>query len=137
MRPCIIGYLIGDVVSEIQTVETDIAVIHRLRDMDIGPLFLLCTQLCRHFLYEITKLAVSSFQLLSCRSAFYLVVIQGLDVIHCLIFCHILCRLVQAFPDDLLQDILIGRCPGIVHTFQVCCVLYREQLIQPESLTDE
>ena len=137
VRPRIIGYLIGDVVSEIQTVETDIAVIHRLRDMDISPLLLLCTQLCGDLFDEIAEFAVSSFQLLFCRSAFYLVVIQGLDVIHCLIFRHILCRFVQAFPDDLLQDILIGRCPGIVHTFQMRCILYREQLIQPESLTDE
>ena len=137
VHPCMIGDLIGDVVSEIQTVETDIAVIHRLRDMDIGPLFLLCTQLCSDLFDEIAEFAVSSFQLLFCRSAFYLVVIQGLDVIHCFIFCHILCRFVQAFPDDLLQDILIGRCPGIVHTFQMRCILYRKQLIQPELLSYE
>ena len=75
VRPCIIGYLIGDVVSEIQTVETDIAVIHRLRDMDIGPLFLLCTQLCSDLFDEIAEFAVSSFQLLFCHSTFHLMIV--------------------------------------------------------------
>ena len=70
-----IGDLIGDVVSEIQTVETDIAVIHRLRDMDIGPLFLLCTQLCSDLFDEIAEFAVSSFQLLFCHSTFHLMIV--------------------------------------------------------------
>ena len=75
VHPCIIGDLIGDIVSEIQTVETDIAVIHRLRDMDIGPLFLLCTQLCSDLFDEIAEFAVSSFQLLFCHSTFHLMIV--------------------------------------------------------------